>query len=68
MKRYYVNKNPQSSGEHEVHSEFCSRLPSAGNRFYLGLFSSCAEAVSRASVMYPSVDGCYYCCNECHRG
>lgn len=64
--RYYVNKNAQSKGEHEVHTGSCSYLPDADNRIYLGDFSNCKEAVKEARKYYDNVDGCYYCCNDCH--
>lgn len=66
MEQYYVNKIEQRTGEHEVHTSSCSFLPSSDNRIYLGLFSSCAEAVREARKHYTKVDGCYYCCKPCH--
>ncbi len=66
MSKYYVNKNAQSNGDHEVHKEGCSYLPLASNRIYLGEFSSCRSAVSAAKRYYSKVNGCYYCCNACH--
>lgn len=64
--RYYVNKNPQVGGEHEVHEYSCSYLPNADNCLYLGEFSSCQAAVVEAGRHYREVDGCFYCCNPCH--
>lgn len=64
--KYYVNKNAQSNGDHEVHTKDCSWLPIADNRIYLGDFSSCHTAVSEAKKYYDDVDGCYYCCESCH--
>ena len=66
MKHYYVNKQAQTTGEHEVHSETCSYLPSLTNRQYLGYFSDCYAALKEAKKYYSNVDGCYYCCRECH--
>ena len=66
MARYYVNKNAQANGDHEVHTASCSFLPSSENRIYLGEFSSCAGAVKAAKNHYSKSDGCYYCCNPCH--
>lgn len=65
--RYYVNKNAQSNGDHEVHSEHCSFCPAVENRIYLGEFSSCRPAVQEAREHYSAVDGCYYCSSECHK-
>lgn len=66
MKKYYVNKNAQSNGDHEVHKSGCSWLPKRENRIYLGEFSSCKGAVREAKKHYSQVNGCYYCSNECH--
>lgn len=64
---YYVNKNAQSTGEHEVHNSLCRFLPEAANRIYLGSFLNCAEAVKKAKEYYTKVDGCYFCCPNCHK-
>lgn len=66
MTRYYVNKNAQPNGDHEVHTSHCSRLPDEANRLYLGLFSNCHDAVREAKKYYAQSDGCYYCSNPCH--
>ncbi|MCE7996912.1 MAG: hypothetical protein HEP71_33430 [Roseivirga sp.] len=66
MPKYYVNKNAQSNGDHEVHKEGCSYLPKVENRTYLGVFSSCHDAVKEAKKHYRQVNGCYYCSRECH--
>jgi hypothetical protein len=68
MARYYVNKNAQPSGDHEVHKEGCSFMPAAENRLYLGDFSSCHPAVREAEKYYTSADGCYFCCKDCNKG
>jgi hypothetical protein len=64
--KYYVNKNPQFNGEHEVHSEYCQYLPQVDNRKYLGDFDNCKDAVNEAKKTYDKVDGCYFCSNACH--
>lgn len=65
---YYVNKNAQGDGTHEVHSADCSWLPDAENRLYLGSFDNGREAVNVARLYYAKADGCYYCCREAHTG
>ncbi|PKF48643.1 hypothetical protein AT251_24570 [Enterovibrio nigricans] len=65
---YYVNKNAQSNGDHEVHAGTCSHLPLLHNRDYLGLFSNCRDAVNEAKKKYPKSNGCYFCSNACHTG
>ncbi len=68
MANYYVNKNAQNNGDHEVHKQGCSRMPANANREYLGDFSDCHSAVKAAKNKgYTSADGCYYCCNPCHK-
>lgn len=66
MATYYVNKNPQSNGDQEVHASQCSYIPSEANRMYLGEFTNCKVAVREAKRTYSQVNGCYFCCNECH--
>ena len=66
MKKYYVNKNAQPGGEHEVHDEDCRYLPSSDDRKELGSFSGCKDAVKEAKKHYTEVDGCKTCSKECH--
>lgn len=63
---YYVNKNAQSNGDHEVHVSTCVHLPSSENRQYLGSFTNCRDAVQEAKKYYTNADGCYYCSKPCH--
>lgn len=64
---YYLNRNAQTTGEHEVHESNCFRMPEPQNRIYLGYFSNANEAVREARKYYDNVDGCYYCSPEAHR-
>ena len=64
---YYVNKNAQTTGEHEVHREDCKWLPDDENRLYLGMFDNCKDAVKKAKETYPNSDGCFYCSEDCHK-
>ena len=64
---YYVNKNAQANGDHEVHKSNCSFLPDTDNRMYLGDFTNCHDAVAAAKKHYPQSDGCYYCSPDCHK-
>lgn len=68
MARYYVNSRAQANGDHEVHREGCSRMPSVENRVYLGDFLSCGPAKQEAKKRYPQSDGCFYCSRACHTG
>lgn len=64
--RFYVNKNAQPNGDHEVHRSNCAWLPDVENGIYLGDFATAQAAVREAHKYYSQVDGCYYCCPEVH--
>ena len=68
MARFCVNKNSQSTGEHEVHNlnAGCSFLPDVQNRHSLGEHTNCRGAIAAASQLYNNVDGCAYCAPACH--
>ena len=66
MDNYYVNKNQQANGDHEVHTGSCMYLPAPENRLYLGSFSTCAEAVKEAKKYYSQSNGCRTCSYPCH--
>jgi len=66
MSSYYVNKNAQTNGDHEVHTTGCRFLPAEHNRIYLGEFYSCAPVVTEAKKHYTQVNGCIHCSNACH--
>lgn len=64
MADYYVNRNAQPNGDHEVHKSDCNYLPN--DRQYLGNFATCEPAVREAKKHYPKSNGCYWCSRECH--
>lgn len=66
MAYYYVNKNAQANGDHEVHRDPCAYMPDVPNRLYLGDFTNCQDAVREAAKKYSPVNGCYYCSLACH--
>jgi hypothetical protein len=68
MPDYYVNKNAQNNGDHEVHKSDCDWLAKVKDKLYLGFFTNCHGAVQEAKKHYPQSNGCYYCSNECHTG
>lgn len=63
---YYINKNAQSSGEHEIHKRDCAWLPENQNCQYLGYFDSFIEAKKEALKYFKNIDGCFYCCKTDH--
>lgn len=70
MPRYIMNKNAQSTGEHEVHNldAVCRNLPMPINSIDLGSHLYCQGAISYAKSMYPGkiIDGCAFCAPQCH--
>lgn len=66
MTHYYVNRQAQANGDHEVHTASCAVLPNEQNRLYLGDFSTCRDAVAAAKRQYPQSNGCFYCSLACH--
>lgn len=66
MPNYYINKNAQSSGEHEIHKSNCDHLPVVYNRIELGWFLSDAAAKEAAKKYFYNVDGCKFCCTSIH--
>lgn len=66
MANYYVNKNAQPNGDHEVHKEGCNWMPEPANRIPLGTHASCHSAVQQAKRHFAQSNGCAYCSPECH--
>lgn len=66
MARYYVNKNAQDNGDHEVHKWGFDWMPNESNRLYLGDYDNCFEAVRKARTYFVQVNSCFYCSRECH--
>lgn len=67
MPWYYVNKNAQSDGYHEVHETDCTQGANLENQQSVGWHSDCHGAVTKARESYTYVDGCAYCCAACHK-
>jgi len=63
---YFVSKQAQSDGDHEIHTSSCSDLPAEKNRKYLGCFNFCKDAEQEAKKYYEDVNGCIKCCPLCH--
>jgi hypothetical protein len=68
MPQYCVNRNAQTTGEHEVHdltmTRGCHPLPA--DQIDLGFHVDCRSAVRAASAHFPQVDGCRWCVPACH--
>ena len=60
MELYYINRNAQPTGEHEVHTSSYAHGPSIENRIYLVLFHNSSKAIREAKRYYNNVDGCFY--------
>lgn len=69
-KFYYYNKNTDSKGNHEVHTDDCSYKPDESNRVLIGYENNCQSAIQRVKkdTGKNNFDGCYFCCNDCHIG
>ena len=66
MATYYVNRQKQQNGDHEVHTQTCRFLPLPANRHPLGEHAGCRSAVIAARAVYPQSNGCIHCSTECH--
>ena len=66
MANYYMNKNAQQNGDHEVHEIGCVWMPKSENILCLGEFPNCHRAVQEAKKYNPKADGCKHCSPECH--
>ena len=66
MFAYYVNKEAQDNGDHEVHKANCEFLPNEEKRLFLGVFSNCHDAVQKAKERFPQSNGCDACSPKCH--
>lgn len=61
--KYFVNKEVQSSGSHQVHASRCLWIPDSPKRIFLGDFETSQEALEAAKQHFEKVNGCIYCCN-----
>jgi hypothetical protein len=66
MYRYCVSKKAKPTGEHEVHTSLCGYNPPPEDCVDLGEHRTCREAILKAREYYEKVQGCYFCCRECH--
>ncbi len=66
-RNYYVNNTAQPTGEHEVHHDECAYFSSIKSKQFVGAYSTCTEAVTKARLFYTNVDGCKYCSPTCHK-
>lgn len=66
MKKYYVNKNAQTNGDHEVHTDECYYYAFILNAEFLGYYYSCDEAVKEAKRRGYNANGCKTCSSTCH--
>lgn len=70
MDNFYLNKNEQTSGEHEVHRSGCYWLTLMTNKEYLGIQLSSSAAIAKAKSLHLfwKIDGCATCCPESNHG
>jgi hypothetical protein len=61
MYRYYINKNAQTNGAHEVHRLGSRFLPKSEHRVSIGFFNNIQDAIKEALKTHPSSK----CCPSC---
>ncbi len=66
MDIFYINLKAAENGEYEMHRSGCTHLPDTANRYYLGLFATCNDALKEAKKSFPQSRGCNYCCKSCN--
>lgn len=66
MDIFYINLKPLENGDYEMHRSGCNQLPNPTSRFYVGLFTTCNEALKEAKKAFPESNGCRICCKSCH--
>lgn len=62
--RYYLNKNRNRLGVHEVHREDCFYLPLEMNRIYLGEFFVGDDAINKGMEILSNIVKCEKCLGE----
>jgi hypothetical protein len=74
MAKYILNSNKQDSasgGNYELHNaDECRFLPLVAHQLPVGYFMNCFGAKEGAQEQYPEkaadIDGCHWCCPQCH--
>ncbi|WP_252856599.1 hypothetical protein [Photobacterium kishitanii] len=55
MSLFYVDKNAQDNGDHEIHTATCSHSPGVKNCDALGYHTACSTALDAAKKNIPSI-------------
>ena len=66
LNRYFVNKNAQPDGIHEVHKDGCRLLPNEKTCIDLGIHMHGISAMVKAKFFYQQSKGCSFCTRGCH--
>lgn len=66
MDIFYVDLKVKENGEYLMHRSGCKQLPDSTSRYYVGLFTTCNEAIKDAKKAFPLTNGCKICCKSCH--
>lgn len=64
MKLYYVDKNQNQNGHHELHIATCVHLPNLFHRKYLGNYNTLSEASHHAKKHYQNTVACIHCIQQ----
>ena len=63
---FYVDKQAQVNGDHEVHTMGCASMPRDENLVDLHDHDQCSTAIMAARRYYLQVNGCLSCAPDCH--
>jgi hypothetical protein len=64
MNRFYVFKNANLQGKHELHKDGCRCVLNDDMAIYLGSYNSISIAIVAARAFFNEVVACAYCCEE----
>ena len=66
MDIYFVEKKAQPDGTHDIHTLNCDCLPTGDHRIFLGVFTTCGEALTEARQYFKRANGCFSCAINCY--
>ena len=64
---FCVVKIPDAYGDYAMHRTDCTYIPETVHCNGLGMFETCADALTEARKHFIKVNACRYCTPECHQ-
>lgn len=64
MAEFYLEKVPQTTGDHLVHFSNCATMPARNEMLYLGSIASFDSAWSEGKRFYNAVSACPSCASK----